>query len=152
VSGRKKSHEKYGEVMAAKLGLSGALLHLLTRIRANQILQTDAVDELALLRDRVRHFAERLEEFSGFQAERVRGFQSPLGKKIVASLGPGAVQLMGMPKHGTVRLKPADDHVRDWQAAMETVQRNREELVGYEEMLGMIVSALRNDVPARYDL
>jgi len=147
-----KSHKKYGKVMAAKFGLSGALLHLLTRVRANQIQQADANDELALLQARVRHFAERLEKFRSFQDQRIQGFTSSLGQKIVASLGPEAVHLMGMAKHGTMRMKPADDQVNDWRAAMETDLRNREELVGYEEMLRIIVSAMRNDVPARYDV
>jgi hypothetical protein len=150
--GERKSHKKYGKVMAAKLGLHGALLHLLTRIRANQISQTDAIDELTLLQERVRHFAERLWSFGGYQDKRIRGFTSSLGQKIVASAGPEAVHLMGMPKHGTVRMRPADDEVHDWQAAMETVVRNREELVGYEQMLSIIVSAMRHDVPAIYDL
>jgi hypothetical protein len=49
-------------------------------------------------------------------------------------------------------MKPADDQVNDSHAAMETVLRNREELVGYKEMLRIIVSAMRNDVPAMYDV
>ena len=150
--GEQKSHKKYEKVMAAKFGLSGALLHLLTRIRANQILHGDATNELALLQDRVRHFAERLQKFRRYQDKRTRGFTSSLGRKIVASAGPEAVQLMGMPKHGTVRLRPADDEVNDWNAAMETVLRNRQELVGYEEMLRIIVRAMRNDVPAMSDV
>jgi hypothetical protein len=84
-----KSHKKYGKVMAAKFGLSGALLHLLTRIRANQIQQSDANDELVLLQARVRHFAERLEKLRSFQDKRIQGFTSSLGQ-IVASVGPEA--------------------------------------------------------------
>lgn len=150
--GERKSHEKYEKVMAAKFGLSGALFHLLTRIRANQILHDDATNELALLQDRVRHFAERLEKFRHYQDKRTRGFTSSLGRKIVASVGPEAVHVMGMPKHGTLRMRPADDQVNDWKAAMETVLRDQKELLSYEEMLRIIVSAMRNDVPARYDV
>lgn len=67
-----------------------------------------------LLQGRVRQYAERLEKFRSFQDERTQGFTSSLGRKIVASAGPEAVLLMGMAKHGTVRMKPADDQVKDW--------------------------------------
>jgi hypothetical protein len=95
---------------------------------------------------------EGLEPPVRFQDKGTRGFTSSLGRKIVASVGPEAVHVLGTAKHGTLRMRPADDQVNDWNAAMETALRNREELVGYEEMRRIIVSAMRNDVPAMYDV
>jgi hypothetical protein len=173
-----RSREAYQRVFSAKFNLRGALVHLLTRVRnfnaAGHAITEQEENELVLLRQRVQAFSNELTEFEQFlQGKYLRlsayeqairtGSSSPaeqeavikslikrggLGKKLIMR-NPSATTPLD--KSVTLRRTQADDkQVRKFERWQYTLDENKGELRDYGEMLRLIESAIRGDVPRQY--